>query len=346
MSSYDHVAIGPSSQAHHDGHHEVRVRPAYGPGRPLPWEQRSRSASRRLTCVAVPLLLAACNSTEFKPPGLNEREVLALLYESTAGPQWRNQAGWLSTTAEVGTWYGVDTNSDGHVTRIEMERNFLAGPLPPELALLVHLERLNFRGNRLYGQIPPELGKLEGLEVLNLRENRLTGPIPPELGNLVNLDTLQLRDNLLSGPIPSELGGLPKLDFLSVAINELTGPIPLELLELDALSHLSLATNRLTGSIPPGLGSMRSLERVWLDFNELTGQVPSELGNLGSQLKWLDFRQNSGLEGPLPQELTNLTGLFRFEWGQTGLCAPDNEEFQRWLRSVPNRYGRGPNCRS
>ena len=107
---------------------------------------------------------------------------------------------------------------------------------------------------------------------------------------------------------------------------------------------LLLGFNQLSGPIPPGLGSMPGLERLWLNHNNLSGGVPAELGDLGARLQWLDFRENPGLHGALPRDLMHLTDLVRFEWGRTSLCSPSDEEFQAWLRSVPNRYGHGPRC--
>ncbi|MCY3943507.1 MAG: hypothetical protein OXG18_07075 [Gemmatimonadetes bacterium] len=124
----------------------------------------------------------------------------------------------------------------------------------------------------------------------------------------------------------------------------MSGAIPQELLGLEEVSMLLLGFNELSGSIPPGLGSMPGLEKLWLNHNNFSGDVPPELGDLGAQLQWLDFQGNPGLQGALPRELIDLTGLVRFEWGGTNLCSPSDDEFQEWLRSVPNSYGHGPRC--
>ena len=78
--------------------------------------------------------------------------------------------------------------------------------------------------------------------------------------------------------------------------------------------------------------------------NELTGRVPPDVGDPGSRLEWLDLMENLDLQEPLPHELTRLTGLLRFEWVRTSLCAPRDAAFQSWLNSVPSAYGRGPDC--
>lgn len=245
--------------------------------------------------VSAVLLATACMSAGPEGPGVSERDALVALFESTGGSDWTNRDGWLSDD-ELGNWYGVDTDSQGHVTRIVLNENNLVGSIPSELGVLVHLSRLS------------------------LQRNGLTGEIPPELGRLARIDTLDLY------------------------INGLGGAIPQELLELEEVALLLLGFNQLTGPIPPGLGSMPGLERLWLNHNNLSGPVPPELGDLGAQLQWLDFQENVALEGALPQELMNLTGLLRFEWGGTSLCSPSDEDFQGWLLTVLSSYGRGPVC--
>lgn len=244
--------------------------------------------------VAAVILATACTRTQ--PEGkVTERDALVALYESTGGSDWISSDGWLSD-AELGDWYGVDTNDQGHVTRIVLTENNLVGSIPSELGVLAHLSRLS------------------------LQRNGLTGEIPPELGRLAGIDTLDLYINGLSGAIPQVLLGLEEVSLLILGFNQLSGPIP------------------------PGLGSMPGLERLWLNHNNFSGHVPPELGNLGARLQWLDFQENVALEGALPHELVDLTGLVRFEWGGTRLCSPSDDVFQAWLRSVPNRYGHGPAC--
>ena len=247
--------------------------------------------------VAAAVLATGCTST---PPDeiefeVTERDALVALYESTGGSDWIYSDGWLSG-AELGDWYGVDTDDQGHVTRIVLNENNLVGSVPSELGALAHLGRLS------------------------LQRNGLTGEIPPELGRLAGIDTLDLYVNGLSGAIPQELWGLEEVSLLLLGFNQLSGPIP------------------------PGLGSMPGLERLWLNHNNFSGHVPPELGDLGTRMQWLDFQENVALEGALPRELMNLTGLVRFEWGGTSLCSPSDDVFQTWLRSVPNRYGHGPPC--
>lgn len=301
-----------------------------------------------------------------------DRAALVALYRATNGPNWGYRRNWL-TDRPLSEWPGVHTTDTGRVGRLWISRNRLSGALPSEIGRLADLRVLNLSNsfipahapfNSLRGPIPPELGGLHRLEELNLASVDLTGPIPRELGNLANLQYLLLYENDLTGPIPQELGGLTELRWLALSSNDLTGPIPRELgalarlqglwLSLNDLTGsippqlgalldlevLALGGNLLTGSIPPELGALADLEMLGLGGNLLTGSVPPELGNLSS-LELLFLDDNTGLTGRLPRSLLRLTNLERLDIDDTGLCAPRDTAFQRWLSQLEFR---GESC--
>ena len=207
------------------------------------------------------------------PP--TERDILVALYRATDGPNWVNSDNWL-TDAPLRSWYGVVVNGERRLVKIDLARNNLSGPIPPELGELANLTSLSLVPNNLSGPIPPELGELANLTSLSLGPNNLSGPIPPELGELANLASLSLVGNNLSGPIPPEFGGLANLASLSLGGNNLSGPIPPEFGGLSSLKTLDLWNSELTGPIPPELGNLSSLQRLYLDENALTGPIPPE----------------------------------------------------------------------
>ena len=144
---------------------------------------------------------------------LSDRDVLVALYHATNGPTWENNTNWLGD-APLGQWHGVITDPNGRVTRLELHRNQLRGPIPPELGSLKRLWSLVLENNELSGAIPSNLGALANLEVLSLSNNQLSGAIPPELGNLANLDKLFLgTSNRLTGCIPEGLRGVRVSDL-------------------------------------------------------------------------------------------------------------------------------------
>ena len=46
--------------------------------------------------------------------------VLVTLYNSTGGSEWANNSNWLVEDSLIGSWYGVTTNDDGRVVRLEL----------------------------------------------------------------------------------------------------------------------------------------------------------------------------------------------------------------------------------
>ncbi|MYC93670.1 MAG: hypothetical protein F4X14_01755, partial [Caldilineaceae bacterium SB0661_bin_32] len=236
------------------------------------------------------------------PDPAGERAALAALYRATGGDGWKHNDNWLSG-APIGTWHGVFTDKNGHVTELRLEQNRLRGALPA-LNALTHLIRLYLYENELTGPIP-ELKALTSLESVSLSGNRLSGPIPA-LNSLPNLSYLNLSYNQLTGPVP-DLGAVPYLRQLILRSNRLTGPIPDLSAHFD-LWNLDLADNQLTGPIqarrlPPDLWDLV------LDTNQLTGPLPDLSAH--ANLEYLRLNDNR-LTGPIPDlgAFTNLTSLF------------------------------------
>ena len=123
-----------------------------------------------------------------------DREALVALYDLTDGDNWESNTYWKSDRP-LGDWWGVDTDSDGRVTRIDLVRNNLSGPIPIEIGNLNKLRDIDLHSNNLSDIIPTEIGNLTNLEKLNLGSNDLSGSIPTEIGNLTDLVEL-------NGPAP------------------------------------------------------------------------------------------------------------------------------------------------
>lgn len=289
---------------------------------------------------------------------------LSALYTATGGDHWHKNENWDLTKPpseqELAQWHGI-LMLEGWMYSLRLPRNNLTGVLPPELVGLSELQVLDLANNSLSGPIPdglnrfselrelilaynsfsgvipPELGELAKLEWLNLYENSFLGPIPSSLGNLANLKILDIDKNKFTGSVPPELGNLSKLEWIGLGENALTGAIPSELGSLSKLVWLDLGENELTGSIPPELGNLSDLETLDLSHNLLSGMVPSELGNL-SQLDSLKLSHNT-LVGRLPRSFMQLDSLKVFWFDGQYLCAPQDDEFQEWLKSIPDVKG-------
>ena len=246
----------------------------------------------------------------------SDREALIELYEATGGDGWGRSDHWGST-APLGWWHGVTTDSDGRVVRLELPSNGLSGELPEAIGQLTHLRRLDLADNGLHGEIPRAIGELISLRELDLQNNRLYRQIPAEIGELTNLTLLDVKHNALWGRNPDELWELDNLRVLDMRGNRMSGPLPPELGEMSQLSRLVISDNLFWGAIPAEIGQLGNLE--WLDVsrNSLSGELPAEIGSLAS-LRWLDARDNS-LTGEIPSEIGNLSRLVTLDLRANGL---------------------------
>ena len=242
---------------------------------------------------------------------------------------------------------------------LDLTGNSLNGTIPAELGALPRLDSLLLGNNELSGPIPAELGDLGSLRRLRVSWNQLSGAVPPELGKLTNLTYLSVSHNELTGPIPAELANLRAIRLLSVSRNNLTGAIPPELGDLTTLRRLYLYDNDLTGEIPVSLGNLSELVLLWIHENGLSGPFPEEFGNLTAlqelrvagnglsgglprglgqlqALTRIELDGNHDLAGLLPRSMLDLRFLQELSYGATGLCAQIDDEFQKWLRRIPD----------
>ena len=129
-----------------------------------------------------------------------DKAALVALYNATAGANWTPNTNWTSTEP-LSAWHGVTTNSDGRVTRLELNDNGLDGTLPAALGDLSALEQLDLQDNALSGALPDELADLTSLTSLLLNESRaLTGPLPDGLRELSDLETVNIEKTELCAP--------------------------------------------------------------------------------------------------------------------------------------------------
>ena len=126
---------------------------------PSPSSGRGPIATPRVAPPPSPAPRATASRT-VRPTSVGDpdRDVLVALYHATDGPNWANNAGWLSD-APLGEWHGVVTDRTGRVTRLALDANQLIGEIPAALGRLDRLAALWLSGNQLSGAIPSELGR-------------------------------------------------------------------------------------------------------------------------------------------------------------------------------------------
>ena len=286
---------------------------------PIPIRRKRPEVSHKLAAIVdrclhkdpnrryqTPGELAAALSS----PSITDWTALVALYDATNGDDWENNDNWL-TDAPLGDWYGIETDANGRVTKIEFDDNGLSGRLPHELGNLTNLRHLWFTNDHnIEGEIPRELSNLTNLEKIVFTSCNLSGRIPRELGNLTNLEWLSIIDNPLIGEIPSELYSLTNLEDLTLLGIGLTGQLSPELGNLTKLTRLDLSGNFLSGEIPHEMGCLTNLRYLMLCGNNFSGEIPTELSNL-TQLEKFCIEGND-LTGELPDGLQGLdSGCWR-----------------------------------
>ena len=260
--------------------------------------------------VAAALLAAFAGDVAAQDDAASDRAALEALYDATGGDGWTNRTNWKTASAP-GDWHGVTTDPDGRVTRLDLHRNGLAGPLPAALGGLTRLESLDLGRNALTGPIPAALGRLSRLEGLILSRNDFTGPVPPALGGLAKLELISLGSNALTGPVPDALAGLTSVKELYLYDNHLTGEVPAWVGGLAGLDTLVLAFNPLTGELPRSLMGLSSLAD--LDISETDACAPGD-DEFRAWLAGIDGFSGATCNGP-PEAVGTIPAQALAEWG-------------------------------
>lgn len=214
-----------------------------------------------------------------------DRRVLEALYDATGGVDWTRSDGWLEDD-DLGQWWGVQTDSVGRVSVLDLAGNGLSGHLPEALGRLANLRELRIRENPLVGRLPLSLAGVP-LEEFDYRGTSLCVVDDAEFGAWLNdiarhsgtetqcpprtdreilellyrnTDGSNWRENagwLTDAPLAEwhgvETDAAGRVIELRLGRNGLSGSLPVELGQLSDLTALDLRRNELSGSIPPEL---------------------------------------------------------------------------------------------
>ncbi|CAB9511229.1 expressed unknown protein [Seminavis robusta] len=182
------------------------------------------------------------NAVPYGAEELLQRFVLATLFYSTGGENWRENDGWMSHQVNECSWWmgSAGVMNDRWIPEevCDQSRSF---------------KMLGLTENGLVGTVPQEVSLLSSLEHIYLSGNQLTGPLPiwESQSSLPFLQTMYLSGNQLASTIPSEVRHLTSLQHLDLSSNKLSGQPPLEIAELSNLLEVILGENAdLSGTIP------------------------------------------------------------------------------------------------
>ena len=103
----------------------------------------------------------------------------------------------MTTPNLLNNWTGVTADSDDNVTRLNLTKVGLSGPIPAVVGDLRSLKELRLSNNDLDGAIPPELGYLRNLKALYLDNNDLSGPYSVCVGGTCAASARYYLDNNL-----------------------------------------------------------------------------------------------------------------------------------------------------
>jgi hypothetical protein len=107
-----------------------------------------------ISFALFPVLLFVAYFSRLAIPA-KELAVLRKLYANTGGPGWNRNYGWDELSGflcDPSSCHGV-TIRDGHIVRIDLEKNNLQGTIPDNIGALERLEYLKFGGNLLTGDL-------------------------------------------------------------------------------------------------------------------------------------------------------------------------------------------------
>ena len=299
-----------------------------------------------------------CHHSEVRP--------MKEFYLAMRGDDWRVRDGWngdwsrrLVDDYVLGEWYGVETDSAGRVTRIDLSSNGLSGLASAiDLNALTELEAIDVSTNDLSGRLPLSLTS-STIDVLRYGNTEICIPDDDSIrewlssisvhdGSGISCEARSDRDILelfykatsvdfswvrstnwlTDKPISTWYGISVNAEGRVMTIringNNLSGTIPADLAGLDKLETLDIRYNRLRGAIPPEIGELRNL-RVLVTIGPFVGGGFTVLAD-------------NYLTGALPPELGKLSNLERMEVGGLDAIPSDFGNLARleslWLRGV------------
>ncbi|PRP86710.1 putative LRR receptor-like serine/threonine-protein kinase [Planoprotostelium fungivorum] len=324
----------------------------------------------RLQLLSVLLVIISLTSVVIGQgyPDQNVIQALTDFYDSTGGPQWKVNTGWVPPKDYCGSTYGITCDSSKNIQTISLSTNNLEGTIPSSISKAApNLVSLILKENKIHGSIPDSICDwAPTLQTFWIGANMLNGTLPTCVSQLVNLLSVNVSNNQLTGSVPS-LSGLTKIQFFSIYDNSFTGSIP-DLPMTNTLHNLDLSYNMLTGHIPANISQLTGIKELWLQYNNfdegpvpdfsqmtlleklslpfsrLNGEMPNYFGNM-KNLQVLSLGNND-INGSFPDSLCRCPLLYSLNLANNDLTGTVPTCFTTmpalWSVNLQNNFLTGP----
>ncbi|CCM05214.1 uncharacterized protein FIBRA_07424 [Fibroporia radiculosa] len=240
----------------------------------------------------------------------------------STGQNQLTTGGWMQSVQFCG-WTGVQCNTSGKVTSLQLTFPAVPTVIPEEIGGLTGLQTLQIVGNTEVpaGALPTSFTNLTALSTLEFQSTAIT-QLPNSLfTSLKNITTLTLSENAQMGStLPSSLTDLP-LQNLVVTNQALQNPLSVFVNSTSfrsAMKLLDLSTTTLSGTIPATISSLSSLVELHLDNNNLTSPLPTAFP---AKLELLTLANNTQLSGSVSGSFCSLSDLQDCDMQGTALKA-------------------------
>ncbi|KAM7266256.1 hypothetical protein ACFE04_004153 [Oxalis oulophora] len=175
------------------------------------------------------------------------------------------------------------------------------------------VSEIDLSNRQLSGTIPWDtICELRYLQRLSVGNNYLYGNVLKDLNKCTKLRYLDLQNNQFAGQFP-DISGVIELRHLYLNMSGFTGSFPWKaLLNLTELMTLSIGDNLFDPvEFPTEIFKLNKLNWLYLTNCSIQGKIPPEIGNLSGLIN-LELSLNN-LTGDIPAEIVKLQNLWQLE---------------------------------
>lgn len=157
-------------------------------------------------------IISSCATKDGIPDGgaLDDRIALMIFYEDITGGK-EKLTNW-DTELPLKEWKGVETNTFGRVTKLNLKGLDLSGRISESIGKISKLRYFDISKNSFTGVFPSQLAALDNLVNFIAGDNKFEGGVPIQYNNMKSIVVIDLRNNVdLKGDLPElwcDIGGI------------------------------------------------------------------------------------------------------------------------------------------